>query len=283
MFMKEKLWDVIMIVFGNLLLAVSVAYFVLPYNVLSGGVAGLAVIFQKLFSWNELVVIDVLVVGFFLLGAVILGKEFALKTFLSSIIYPILLQLLVKIPFSFDADPILVCTFGGLLAGAGIAITFQHNASTGGTDIPCLIISKYTGVSVDRLVLLTDGLAALAGLIAYGIEDVMLGIVYIYASSFAISKVMVPKSSEAVALYVITSKFQEVTDYIHITLSRGTTILDATGGYTGEPRKVILTVVSKYQYARFSAFIEKTDPYAFVIVSDAKEIRGEGFTYEYRV
>ena len=94
---------------------------------------------------------------------------------------------------------------------------------------------------------------------------------------------MVPKSNEAVALYIITEKKQDICEFIHIDLSRGTTLLQGKGGFTEQDKDIILTVVSKNQYVTLSNFIEKTDPYAFVIVSDAKEIKGQGFTYEYRV
>ncbi len=94
---------------------------------------------------------------------------------------------------------------------------------------------------------------------------------------------MVPKSNEAIALYIITSETEKIKEYIHNNLYRGTTILQAKGGYTNEDREVIMTVVKRNQYNSLNKYIEEVDPYAFVIVSDAKEIKGEGFTYEYRV
>ncbi|MBR0385373.1 MAG: YitT family protein [Erysipelotrichaceae bacterium] len=281
--MKSKAIDILVILFGNFLLAVSVAFFVLPHNILSGGVAGIAVICNALFGFAENVVIDISVVATFLLGAVVLGREFTMKTALSSLVYPIFMELLLKIEVNMEMDMMLACVFGGAIAGAGIGLVFRHNASTGGTDVPCLIIAKYTGLNISSVVMAVDALVCMAGLIAYGIEDVFFGIVYIFMSSYAINRVMVPKTDEAVALYIISSKCQEICEFIHIDLYRGTTLLNAVGGYTNEARQVILTVVSKSQYGVLTHFLEKTDPYAFVIVSDAKEIKGEGFTYEYRV
>ena len=281
--MKNKILDILGILFGNFLLAVSVAYFVLPFDILSGGVAGISIITKGLWGWSPTVTIDVLVIGLFIIGAIVLGKEFALKTALSSLVYPFFLEFLVRLPVKLEIDALMAVVFGGLIAGLGVGIAFRHDASTGGTDIISLIANKYLGVQVSTAVMVTDGIITLRGLIAYGMQDVLMGIIYIYASGVAINKVMVPKTNEAVALYIITDKKKDICEYIHNVLSRGTTLLHGKGGFTEQDKDIILTVVSKNQYMHLSNYIDQVDPYAFVIVSDAKEIKGEGFTYEYRV
>lgn len=281
--MKNKILDILGILFGNFLLAVSVAYFVLPFDILSGGVAGISIITKGLWGWSPTVTIDVLVIGLFIVGAIVLGKEFALKTALSSLVYPFFLEFLVRLPVKLEIDALMAVVFGGLIAGLGVGIAFRHDASTGGTDIVSLIANKYLGVQVSTAVMVTDGIITLRGLIAYGMQDVLMGIIYIYASGVAINKVMVPKTNEAVALYIITDKKKDICEYIHNVLSRGTTLLHGKGGFTEQDKDIILTVVSKNQYMHLSNYIDQVDPYAFVIVSDAKEIKGEGFTYEYRV
>ena len=283
MLMKNKILDILGILFGNFLLAVSVAYFVLPFDILSGGVAGISIITKGLWGWSPTVTIDVLVIGLFIVGAIVLGKEFALKTALSSLVYPFFLEFLVRLPVKLEIDALMAVVFGGLIAGLGVGIAFRHDASTGGTDIVSLIANKYLGVQVSTAVMVTDGIITLRGLIAYGMQDVLMGIIYIYASGVAINKVMVPKTNEAVALYIITDKKKDICEYIHNVLSRGTTLLHGKGGFTEQDKDIILTVVSKNQYMHLSNYIDQVDPYAFVIVSDAKEIKGEGFTYEYRV
>ena len=281
--MKNKILDILGILFGNFLLAVSVAYFVLPFDILSGGVAGISIITKGLWGWSPTVTIDVLVIGLFIVGAIVLGKEFALKTALSSLVYPFFLEFLVRLPVKLEIDALMAVVFGGLIAGLGVGIAFRHDASTGGTDIISLIANKYLGVQVSTAVMVTDGIITLRGLIAYGMQDVLMGIIYIYASGVAINKVMVPKTNEAVALYIITDKKKDICEYIHNVISRGTTLLHGKGGFTEQDKDIILTVVSKNQYMHLSNYIDQVDPYAFVIVSDAKEIKGEGFTYEYRV
>lgn len=281
--MKNKVYDIFGILFGNFLLAVSVAYFVLPFDILSGGVAGISVITKEIWGWSPTLIIDIMVVGLFIIGAFVLGKEFAIKTALSSFVYPVFLEILVRFPLELEIDVLMSSIFGGLIAGIGVGIAFRHNASTGGTDIIALTANKYLDIPVSTAVMITDGIITVRGLITYGLQDVLMGIIYIYASTIAINKVMVPKTDEAVALYIITEKKKEICEFIHTDLFRGSTILQGKGGFTAQERDIILTVVSKNQYVSLSSFIEKTDPYAFVIVSDAKEIKGEGFTYEYRV
>jgi len=258
-FMIRKQIDSILgVLFGNFLLAVSVVYFVLPYNILSGGCAGLAVIFQVLFDWNPTTVIDILVIVIFI-------------------------ELLERLHFKLEIEPLMACIFGGLIAGIGIGIAFRHNASTGGTDVIPLAINKFTGWPVDKLVFLTDAFCAGAGILTYGVADLLYGIVYIYLSSYAIGYVMVPKGDNAVAIYIITDKIAEVKNFIMTDINRGVTILNGKGGYTSADKEILLTVVSKSEYVTLSRFMDKCDPRAFIIVSDAKEIKGEGFTYEYRV
>ena len=279
----KKFKDVVMIIFGGALLAFSVAYFVIPNNILSGGVAGIAVIVNQLWGIDATIMINIFMVICFIMGYIFLGKEFAMKTVLGSASYTVTYDIMSQFPLKIEVSPLLACIFGGAIAGAGIGLVFAHNGSTGGVDIPQLIISKLTGINLATVVFIIDGLAAVAGFLVFGVEEVMLGMIYIYASSAAIDRVVVPQYGEAVAVYIISDKITELCNFIHIDLYRGTTLLPAMGGYTGNEKQVILTVVSKSEYVKLNSFIERTDPTAFVIVSEAKEIKGEGFTYEPRV
>ncbi len=279
----KKFKDVIMIIFGGALLAFSVAYFVIPNNILSGGVAGIAVIVNQLWGIDATIMINIFMAVCFIMGYIFLGREFAMKTVLGSVSYTVTYDIMSQFPLKIEVSPLLACIFGGAIAGAGIGLVFAHNGSTGGVDIPQLIISKLTGINLATVVFIIDGLAAIAGFLVFGVEEVMLGMIYIYASSAAIDRVVVPQYGEAVAVYIISDKITELCDFIHIDLYRGTTLLSAVGGYTGSEKQVILTVVSKSEYVKLNSYIEKIDPTAFVIVSEAKEIKGEGFTYEPRV
>ena len=155
----KRIKDSIIIIFGGFLLAFSVAYFVIPYDILSGGVAGTAVIISQLFGYNITWLINIFMVACFLLGLLFLGKEFALKTMLGSLSYTVSIDLLSQFPMNIEVSPLLAHVFGGVIAGIGIGLVFSHNGSTGGVDIPQLILSKMTGIELATIVLVTDGLS----------------------------------------------------------------------------------------------------------------------------
>ncbi len=277
-----KFKSIITIILGNLLLAVSVTYFVLPYDILSGGVAGISLITEAMFGWDTTIVIDVLVIVLFIFGFLFLGKEFALKTLLSSIVYPVFITILDFFPYTIEADKFLIALFGAVIGGVGIGIVIKEDASTGGMDIPPLIIHKYTGIPISTLMTIVDAITVLAGFVSYGFEDLMYGLVYIYLANYVLDKIIVPNSN-AVELQIISTQTAAICDYIQTSLERGTTILKGRGGYTDEDKDVIMTVVYNKQYNSLIQKINELDPYAFVIVEDAKDIKGEGFSYEYRV
>lgn len=278
----KNLKSIGIIILGNLLLAISVTFFVLPYDILSGGVAGISLILKELFGFDTTITIDILVIAFFVFGYIFLGKDFAIKTGLSSLVYPFFITALSYVHINIEADQLLMSIFGAVIAGFGIGIVIKEDASTGGTDIPPMIINKFTGIPIALLMGIFDGVLVLAGLMAYSVQDVMIGLVYIYISNMIINSVIIPRAG-GIALFIISDKREEICNYIHDTLSRGTTIVPARGGYTNSEREVIMAVISTNQYNNLSQKITEIDPYAFVIVSDAKDVKGEGFSYEYRV
>ena len=156
--LKQKGKDIVWVVAGNAVLALAVSMFILPYDILSGGVAGIAVALQPLIPLPVTLMVNLLVVGLFILGACFLGKEFAMKTILSSLIYPVFLTFFSgRVPV-LDLDPILASLYGGLLGGMGVGMALRTGASTGGMDIPPLIVHKLTHIEIAKLVLITDAM-----------------------------------------------------------------------------------------------------------------------------
>ena len=164
---KELVQDTLWILAGNIALAMGVAWFILPNDVLTGGLAGVAIALEPLIHLNPELVINVLTVVLFLAGSLVLGKKFAAKTILSTICYPLLLTLLsylakhVIAPDTFIMDKYLATIYGGALMGIGVGCVFRTGASTGGMDIPPLIINKYTHIPLPTLVLIVDALTVL--------------------------------------------------------------------------------------------------------------------------
>ncbi|MEG0077515.1 YitT family protein [Anaerorhabdus sp.] len=282
--MKFNIRNTFYILFGNFLLALAVGYFILPYNILSGGVAGIAVALHSFILIPTDVMVNALVVGLFFVGWILLGKDFAVKTVVSSFIYPIFLSLTAQfLTPPANLDPILASLYGGLIAGVGIGLVIRTGSSTGGMDIPPLVIHKYTNIPIAKLILITDCLTVLLGLFAYNLETVLVGIISVFATSFAIDKVLVVGGQESKSVQIISADYEKISATIHERLDRGTTITKARGGYTNDEKNVILAVVSQGQYPQLIDIVNEIDPKAFIITTDTTDVHGEGFSFGYRV
>ncbi|MGB4984948.1 MAG: YitT family protein [Erysipelotrichaceae bacterium] len=280
---KNILKDVISVSIGTFILVLAVRYFILPFNILSGGVAGVAVAVGKLINIPSDIIINFLIISLFILGAIFLGKQFIVKSVISSMLYPIFLAILMQFPYEINIDPFLASLYSGILAGVGIGIVFRADGSTGGMDIPPLIINKYTHIPVSKLVMVVDACTVLLGFFSYGIEAVLIGLISVYATSITLNKVLMLGGSDSISLQIISKKYEEINQKLLIELNRGTTIIEARGGYTNDNAKVILCVVQKNEYHSIFKIIDQIDKEAFVIVSDVTEVKGEGFSFDFKV
>lgn len=279
---KELLYDLILILAGNAVLAIGVGVFILPANILSGGVAGIAVALEPFLHINPNVMINFLTVGLFLLGSLFLGKKFALHTVLSTMFYPLFLGVVTYFTQeqSVSESPLLNSIYAGVFVGIGVGLVFRSGASSGGMDIPPLIINKYTGIPLPTLVLITDGLTVCLGILAYDLEAALIGLVSVYVSSMMIDKVITIGGHDAKNVMIISNHYEAITSSIYTNLNRGATIIEATGGYTQTKRPMIMVVLSKKQLPALKRMIAHIDPEAFVVVSETTEVQGEGFSYQ---
>ena len=268
-------------IIGNFLLAAGVVLFILPNDVLTGGVAGIAVALFPIFHIPTDLMINALTIALFVLGALTLGKQFAIKTLLSTICYPVFISVLSSSVHAVEItdNQLLASIYGGVLMGAGVGLVFRTGASTGGMDIPPLIVNKITKWPLPTLVLVTDGLTVLLGALVYGVEAALIGIISVWLSSYVIDKPMMFGGPATKNVMSISKHQEEILQVIYQDLGRGATILEAKGSYTSENRPVLMVCVSKKQYPLLSHEISRIDPEAFVIVMDANEVQGYGFSY----
>lgn len=274
---RKLIIDAASILLGNILLAFAIAYFIIPNNVLSGGVAGLSIALSPLLKIEVDTLITSIIVISFILGYVFLGKEFALKTIASSILYPVLLKFMGFFDYQAPIDPLLASLYGGLIAGVGIGLVFRAGSSTGGMDIPPLILQKYTKVKAHTWIMVVDGVTILLGMTTFGLNSVLIGLVSAYAMSKSINAVQTLGGQQAKQVFIITDYVDEILEMILLTIDRGATLLDATGGYTQKKKKIIMTVLMTEQYAQLEKNVKEIDKDAFLIVSDATEVHGYGF------
>ena len=181
---------------------------------------------------------------------------------------------------SFIMDKYLATIYGGALMGFGVGLVFKTGASTGGMDIPPLIMNKYTHISLPVLATITDDLTVLLGLSIHGLQAALTGILSVWVSSFMIEKAMLIGGHDAMNVMIISSHYEEIKTKVHDLLERGTTIIEAMGGYSNQKKPVLMVVVSKKQLPHLQRMIAHEDPEAFVIVTNTHEVQGLGFSYE---
>lgn len=277
--------DILVILLGNACIAIAVAFFVIPNKLLVGGTAGIAVAINAFWAIPVEIIINILIYTLFIAGACVLGKAFFLKTITSTLVYPVLLtlandlyEIIPKAYITMDTLTSIVCS--GVLVGFGIGIVYKRKASTGGMDIIPLIVNKYTNLPLHILLLAVDCFTVLLGVLAYGLQASIYGVISVVISSFVIDKTILLGAKQTKQVQIISQKSEEILSKILEDLDRGCTILESRGGYTQEKRDMLMVVVPINQYQTLIDVVHSIDDSAFVIVSDIKEIRGRGFTIQ---
>lgn len=274
---REKIIEALLLIAGNAILAFSVSFFIIPNNILSGGVAGVAIAINPFIDIEVTTLMNIIIGVTFVMGYVFLGKKFALKTVASSILYPIFIELFTRMDYISTVDPILASIFGGALSGLALALTFKTGASTGGMDIPPLILEKLTRIKVSVWIMVVDAITVLLGLMNFSLNDVLIGLVSVYAATTILDKISVIGGQQARQVTIISEFYEEILKHLHFEISRGSTLLQARGGYTLREKEIIMTVISRSEYYDLERTVLDIDPEAFLIVSNVTEVHGLGF------
>ena len=281
---------------GTVILAFGCAVFVVPFDLVTGGVTGLSIVIDEILS--GLVPIDVLIGvltwALFILGIVFLGRDFALKTLVSSIVYPVAISLFLHLVspdvlggFLYlqgsshgELALIISSIFGGVCIGTGCAITFLGGGSTGGLDILAFIICKYLKRLKSSVVIFAfDALTILLGMFVIGdLIITLLGIISAFVAAIVVDKVFIGRT-QAFTAEIISDKYDEITAAIRDRVRRTSTVIDVVGAYSGENKKMIMVTFTMRQYAELISAVNRIDKKAFVTISRAHEINGEGWTF----
>jgi uncharacterized membrane-anchored protein YitT (DUF2179 family) len=273
-----------LIFFGNVLLAAASAFFLVPMQIVNGGMNGVALIFYELYAWPIDLTTAFLAWGFFLLGILLLGKDFSLKTISSTIIYPLFLFLFLRFvqpnPFEFDllndTHRLLAAMFGGALVGFGVALSFLAGGSTGGFDVLILSLKKYAEVKVSVSSLVLDGLIIVLGMLTFGLLLGLYGIVSIVVTALLIELVFVG-FSKTYFVTIISKETLKINKFILEVMSRGSTIIPARGGYSDTPVDLLQVAINRSEYFTLKQYIASVDPKAFVVFTQVRSINGLGF------
>ena len=290
-----------LIIVGTLIIALGTSLFMLPYDLVTGGLSGYAIVLSRLIPPEILsveMIITILTWVLFFLGLIILGKSFAMKTLVSTIVYPIGVALFANITspdflggfFNLRLSQysgvgvLLAAVFSGVLVGFGCALSFLGGGSTGGVDVIAFVICKiFKKLRSSVVIFAVDATAVIFGMFVIGDFVLsLLGIVSAFVAALMVDKVFIGGSKAFVA-HIVTEEYEEINKLIIEKLDRTSTMLDVTGGYSGEDKKMLMVSFSMNEYSELMNIINKTDREAFMTVNQAHEINGEGWTkYAYK-
>ena len=273
--MRRLFWVIV----GNTIYCIGVVAFILPMQLITGGTTGLGLIAEHYFDLPVEVFAGVFNAIMFLVAWFALGASFAMTTLVSSLYYPIILGAFQKIDVLqiLTADPMLGTIFAGLLIGVGIGVVIRAGASTGGVDIPPLVLNRKLGIPISIGLYTCDFAILLGQMIFRDREKTLYGILLVVIYTFVMDKVLVSGKSQ-IEVKIISKCYEDINLAIQQRLDRGTTFLKSESGYMREGTMTLLTVVSNREIAKLNQIVLDIDPKAFIIVHEAKEVMGRGFT-----
>ena len=276
---RKKWFSFLMVIIGNIIYAFSVKLFILPSNLMSCGTTGISMVVNHLTGIpipSFILVFNVVMVA---LGWWILGRQFAMTTVLSSLFFPIALDVLNRLlgDLLITDQQLLNVLFGGMGLGLSLGIVIRAGASTGGMDIPPLILEHFFRIPVSVTLWCFDFTILLCQMTFHPLEDLMYGILLILTVSFTLNKVMLVGTSKT-EVKIISGRAQEIREAVIRKVDRGVTLLHGEGGYTHNPTEVLLSVVSNHELPKLERLAREVDPNCFMIISRVNEVWGRGFT-----
>ncbi|MDD2629386.1 MAG: YitT family protein [Limnochordia bacterium] len=261
---------------GVMLTGVAMAAFLIPNRIAAGGVSGLATVLYN--TTGIPVGVMMLAINIPLLYATfrIIGLSFSLRTIVGTILLSVTIDVLGPFIAPVTRDPLLASIYGGVLSGIGIGLAFYFGGSTGGTDLAARLMNHFTHFSIGQSLLIIDmGIIAVAGFF-FGAETGLYAILALYLSTKTIDLIQEGQGAGRAA-YVVSNHPEEISRRILQELERGVTALQGRGMYTNSERQVLLVIVSRSEIVRLKRLVKEEDSSAFMIITDAREVLGEGF------
>lgn len=277
---NNRLLSLLLVLLGNTVYALTVKLFLLPANLISCGTTGIALVVNHLTGIRLTGFIFVFNIVMLAVGWWILGKKFAMTTVISSLFYPIALEMLNRILGSvvITEDILLNTLFSGMGLGMSLGIVIRAGASTGGMDIPPLVLKKLFHIPVSASLWAFDFCIMLSQMMFHKAEDLMYGILLLMTISFSLNKMLLLGTSRT-EVKIVSQKAQEIRDTILSRVDRGVTMLHGEGGYLHKQTEIILSVVSNHEMPKIQQLARAIDPECFMIVTRVTEVWGRGFSH----
>ncbi|GFN30674.1 YitT family protein [Paenibacillus xylaniclasticus] len=285
--MNNRLWhtakSLIPIMAGTAIYAFGLSYFVIPNQLMEGGLTGIGVLLNYIFGFPLSISTLVLNIPLFILGLRMLGKHQMAYTIIGTVSLSIFLALIEAaiakgwlIPFQTSQDYILAALYAGVTLGLGLGTTFRFGGTTGGVDIVARIISKLKGWSMGQIILALDVVIIGLALLYIPKEKVLYTLVTVFIASKMIDFIQ-EGAYAAKAVSVITNEGHRIASQVTKQLDRGVTLIPAIGAYSGSHKHIVYCVVNRQEVRQLRAVVKSIDPRAFIVISDVHDVLGEGF------
>lgn len=278
--MKIKIKEFISILFGIILVAISIEYFLAPNNIAGGGVTGLAIIINAIIPKISISIITLIINGLLFVAAfIILGGDFGKKSVITTVGLSIVMWIIEKFlhPVAITDDLMIATIFGTIISALGMAIVFYNNSSTGGTDILAKILNEFFNMNIGTSLLIIDFAITLFAIVVFGVDSGLYALLSVIILGITIDK-FIDGFNVNKELIIMSSKYENISNYIINDLKRGCTYLQGEGVYSGQKIKIIYSIVGRNEFIKLKKFIKQEDPKAFISIRESYEILGEGFT-----
>lgn len=275
---KDNFKDFLLITIGILLVAISVVYFFEPNNIAAGGITGLAIVINHYIPFISIgPLVLIMDATLFVIALIVIGPKFGAKSIYCSFLLSTSMWVMQKFfPFTITNDLMLATIFGTLIAAAGMAIVFNANASSGGTDIIAKILNKFFHFNIGKSLLIVDFLVTLLGAITFGINIGLYGLLSVIVNGVVIDKIIAGFKVKS-EITIISNRNKEISQYILNDLERGCTFIKGVGGFTGKDTSLLYTVLDRSEFIKLKNHISSIDKNAFITVGEVHEVMGEGF------
>lgn len=270
---------IVQVILGNLIYALVVKLFILPTSLMSSGTTGIALLMNHYFGIEIPFFIFLFNMFWLLVGLIILGKKFVMTTIISTIMYPVSLQALNMIlgDIVITENLLLNTIFAGMGLGLSLGIVLRAGASTGGMDIPPIILNKFFRIPISISLYFFDFIILSAQAFYNPLEKLLYGILLLLSTSIVLDKVLMAGTTKT-EVKIISEKSDQIVNEILSDIDRGVTLLDGHGGYLKKKQEIILSVISNRELPKIERLIKDIDPDAFMIVSKVTQVWGKGFS-----
>lgn len=273
--MKKRITDIIFLIMGSFIFALSINLFVIPNELGEGGVTGLTIILYYLFEWSPGLVNLILNLFLLLVGFRLLGKTATIYTVITVIFISLFLHLTES--WNIESNEIIINSiFGGVSAGAGIGLIIRVGGTNAGTTIIASITNKYLGWSISYGLLFFDLIVVLGSYFIIGVERVMLTVLMLYIGT-KVMEFIIEGLNPKKAATIITESPNEIAEQVNLLIGRGVTVLSGHGYYTKESKEILYIIISKQEVIKLKRIVKETDKDAFVATHDVRDVFGKGF------